>query len=56
MMLAAVVAYYASAPGAEAQGAAEHVARLRRGLGPLIAPTLLVMRLWRARRRRQGRI
>lgn len=56
MMLAAVVAYYASAPGAEAQGAAEHVARLRRGLRPLIAPTLLVMRLWRARRRRQGRI
>jgi tetraprenyl-beta-curcumene synthase len=56
MMLCAVVAYYASAPGAEGQGAAEHVARLRRALQPLIAPTLLVMRLWRARRRRQGRI
>jgi tetraprenyl-beta-curcumene synthase len=54
MMLAAVVAYYASASGAEGQSA-EQVTRLRRGLQPLIAPTLLVMRLWRARRRRQGR-
>jgi len=56
MMLAAVVAYYATAPGAAVQGAAEHVARLRRALQPLIAPTLLVMRLWRVRRRRQGRV
>jgi tetraprenyl-beta-curcumene synthase len=56
MMLAAVVAYYASAPGAKEGIAAEHVARLRQGLQPLIAPTLLVMRLWRAKRRRQGRI
>jgi tetraprenyl-beta-curcumene synthase len=95
MMLAAVVAYYASAPGARGVGAAEpgarggnaaehgarrvdavehvargvggaehvargvdaaeHVARLKRGLQPLIAPTLLVLRLWRARRQRQGR-
>jgi tetraprenyl-beta-curcumene synthase len=56
MMLAAVVAYYASAPGAQGQSAAAYVARLKRGLQPLIAPTMLVMRLWRARRRRQGRI
>jgi tetraprenyl-beta-curcumene synthase len=56
MMLTAVVAYYATAPGARAQGAAEHVARLTRGLQPVIAPTLFVMRAWRARRRRQGRV
>lgn len=56
MMLGAVVAYYASAPGAEGQAAGEHVARLRRGLQPMIAPTLLVMHSWRAKRRRQGRI
>jgi tetraprenyl-beta-curcumene synthase len=55
MMLAAVVAYYASAPDASAPGAAEHVARLRGGLQPAIAPAMLVMRAWRARRRRQGR-
>jgi tetraprenyl-beta-curcumene synthase len=56
MMLAAVVAYYASAPAARAPGAAENVARLTRGLQPVIAPTLLLMRLWRLRRRRQGRV
>lgn len=56
MMLAAVVAYYASAPAARAPAAAEHVARLTSDLQPVIAPTLLVMRVWRARRHRQGRI
>jgi hypothetical protein len=56
MMLAAVVGYYASAPGADGPHAAGHVARLKRRLQPLIAPTLLVMRLWRARRHRQGRV
>jgi tetraprenyl-beta-curcumene synthase len=56
MMLAGVVAYYASAPGAKRQGVAEQVARLRDGLQPVIAPTMLVMRLWRACRRRQGRV
>jgi tetraprenyl-beta-curcumene synthase len=56
MMLAAVVAYYASAPGARGRDAADNVARLRRGLQPLIAPTLLVLRLWRVRRRRRGHV
>jgi tetraprenyl-beta-curcumene synthase len=55
MMLSAVVAYYATAPGAESEAAAEHVARLCHALQPAIAPTLLVMRSWRARRQRQGR-
>jgi len=56
MMLAAVVAYYASAPSARTLPAARHVGRLTRGLQPVIAPILLVMRAWRLKRRRQGRI
>jgi tetraprenyl-beta-curcumene synthase len=55
MILTAVVAYYASAPGARGQLARPHVARLRGDLQPLISPALLVMRAWRLARRLKGR-
>ena len=52
MLLIGVVAYYSSAPGAESELARPVIARLRRELAPLIAPTLAVMRAWRGARRR----
>lgn len=48
MTLAGVVAFYASAPAASSPFARPAIARLRGELRPLIAPTLLVMRVWRA--------
>ncbi len=54
MLLAGVVAYYSSAPGAESEFARSAIDRLRRELAPLISPTLAVMRTWRIARRRTG--
>ncbi len=48
MTLAGVVAFYASAPAASSPFARPAIVRLRGELHPLIAPTLLVMRVWRA--------
>ncbi len=50
MILTAVVAYYASAPGARGELAQPHVAQLCRTLRPLVGPPLLVMRAWRLAR------
>jgi hypothetical protein len=47
MTLAGVVAFYSSAPAASSPLARPATARLRGELQPLIAPTLLVMRVWR---------
>jgi tetraprenyl-beta-curcumene synthase len=52
MLLTGVVAYYGSAPGAEGELGRPVIARLRRELAPLIAPTLAVMRTWRIARQR----
>jgi tetraprenyl-beta-curcumene synthase len=56
--LAGVVAFYASAPAASDPLARPAITRVRRELQPLIAPTLLVMRVWRASKllRRPGRV
>jgi tetraprenyl-beta-curcumene synthase len=51
MLLAGVVAYYGSAPGADSELAGPVVARLREELRPLVSPTLAIMRGWRAARR-----
>ncbi len=51
MILAGVVAYYGSAPGAQNALAAPVLARLRVELAPLMSPTLAVMRAWRGARR-----
>jgi tetraprenyl-beta-curcumene synthase len=55
--LVGVVAYYASAPAAGDDAFARPViARMKRELAPLIAPTLALMRGWRlAKRARRGR-
>ncbi len=49
--LVGVVAYYTSDPGARGELAAPIVERLRHELSPLIYPTLVVMRAWRAAKR-----
>ncbi|HEV2924424.1 MAG TPA: DUF2600 family protein [Solirubrobacteraceae bacterium] len=54
MLLTGVVAYYSSAPGAQGELARPVITRLRRGLEPLISPTLAIMRAWRSTRRRAG--
>jgi tetraprenyl-beta-curcumene synthase len=54
MLLTGVVAYYGSDPGAEGELAAPVIARLKGELGPLMAPTLGIMRAWRGSRRRAG--
>ena len=51
MILAAVVAYYASAPGARGRVARPHMTQLRHSLQPLISPALAVMWSWRVARR-----
>jgi tetraprenyl-beta-curcumene synthase len=48
MTLVGVVAYYTSAPQARQGGAAALARRVHAELGPLMAPTLAVMRTWRA--------
>jgi hypothetical protein len=50
MILVGVVAYYASAPGAEGEVARPVVARLRHELAPLMSPTIAIMRAWRSAR------
>jgi tetraprenyl-beta-curcumene synthase len=55
-MCSGVVAYYASAAGARSELARPVLARLRRELGPLLAPTLLVMRAWRLARPLRSRL
>jgi tetraprenyl-beta-curcumene synthase len=52
MLLAGIVAYYSTAPGAENEIARPAMAQLRCELAPLISPTLAVMRIWRGVRRR----
>jgi len=47
MTLAGVVAFYASDPAASSPPARPAIACVRSELVPLIAPTLLVMRIWR---------
>jgi tetraprenyl-beta-curcumene synthase len=47
MMLAGVVAYFTSSPGARSELARPIVERLHAELRPLITPTLAVMRAWR---------
>jgi tetraprenyl-beta-curcumene synthase len=62
MLFTGVVAYYSSAPGADSGRARVAIRRVRDALGPLIFPTLTVMRIWRTarqtklfgRRRRAG--
>jgi tetraprenyl-beta-curcumene synthase len=55
MMLAGVIAYYTSTEGARGELARPLVAQLHRDLAPLIAPTLMFMRMWRlAKRSRVG--
>jgi hypothetical protein len=56
MTLLGVVAYYLSAPTAEEVQASVVMSHMREELGPLITPTLAVMRGWRlAKRRRVSR-
>lgn len=55
MTLAGVVAYYASAPGAEREPARAVTAQLQRELEPLSAPTLAVVRTWRLAKRLRRR-
>jgi hypothetical protein len=55
MILAGVVAYYASEPGAGDELARPAVARLQQELAPLMSPTLAIMRAWRWARRRRSR-
>jgi tetraprenyl-beta-curcumene synthase len=47
MVLAGVVAYYISAPGARSEFARPLVAPLHRGLAPAVLPALALMRAWR---------
>lgn len=54
MILTGVAAYYASAPGARSELARPLVAQMRRNMGPLISPTLAVMRAWRLARGLRG--
>jgi hypothetical protein len=49
--LVGVVAYYTSAPQARKAPARPVTAHIHRELGPLIIPTLAVMRVWRAAKR-----
>jgi tetraprenyl-beta-curcumene synthase len=49
--LAGIVAYYASAPTASSDFARPLIAPVRKELAPLIAPTLALMRAWRAAKR-----
>jgi len=51
VILTGVVAYYASAPGANSAFARPLTAPIRRELAPLITPTLALMRGWRAGKR-----
>jgi tetraprenyl-beta-curcumene synthase len=51
MMLAGVIAYYTSTEDARGQFARPLVEQLHRDLAPLIAPTLVFMRIWRLARR-----
>jgi tetraprenyl-beta-curcumene synthase len=51
MTLVGVVAYYTSEPGGKRSFARGSVSRLQRELGPLIWPTLAIMRTWRFARR-----
>jgi tetraprenyl-beta-curcumene synthase len=53
MTLVGVVAYYASAPTAGSELALPVTDRIARQLRPLLAPTLTVMRAWRAAKRLQ---
>lgn len=55
MTLAGVVAYYTSAPGARAEIGRPVAEQLQRQLSPVIAPTLAVMRSWRAAKRARRR-
>lgn len=55
MTLSAAVAYYASTPGANSEFAKPLISALRRELGPLVSPPLLVMRTWRAGKRARMR-
>lgn len=52
--LVGIVAYYASSPQAAAPHARPVIARLRRELGPVLAPTLALMRAWRLAKRLRG--
>ncbi len=56
MTIVGVVAYYTSAPTARSSLARPVVADLHRQLRPLIAPTLAVVRTWRAVKRVQSRL
>jgi tetraprenyl-beta-curcumene synthase len=47
-----IVAYYASAAGAECQQARQAISPVVQMLGPLISPSLVLWRIWRARRPR----
>jgi tetraprenyl-beta-curcumene synthase len=47
MVLAGVVAYYTSAPGARSEFARPLVAPLHRALAPAVVPALALMRAWR---------
>jgi hypothetical protein len=51
MTLAGVVAYYTSAPAARSEIARPIAEQLQAQLGPLIIPTLAVMRTWRLAKR-----
>jgi hypothetical protein len=51
MTLVGVVAYYTSEPGGKRNFARSAVSRLQHELGPLIWPTLAIMRTWRLARR-----
>jgi tetraprenyl-beta-curcumene synthase len=53
--LVGIVAYYASAPAASVPFARPVIARVRRELQPLIAPTLALMRAWRVAKRMRHR-
>jgi tetraprenyl-beta-curcumene synthase len=54
MALLGVVAYYGSAPAAHSPLVAPVTARLRTELGPLMAPTLAIMRAWRLAKKVRG--
>jgi tetraprenyl-beta-curcumene synthase len=54
-MLAGIVAYYGTAPGARSGFARGAVAELRGRFGVLILPMVILMRGWRAARRARGR-
>jgi hypothetical protein len=51
MTLTGVVAFYTSAPTATSPFAAAATTHIQHELRPLITPTLLVMRAWRAAKR-----